>query len=329
MASYLVRRLLLAVLTLFLTSLLIYALIRNMPGSPLALDMGNDPNFKLSDERKAQLEKLYGLDKPWAIGYRDWVFNVMRGDLGDSVPEKRSVVQAIRERLGPTMLLSCSSIALAYLASIPLGLYCSARSGRLDERGISIGLYALYSLPSYVTALMLLSLTFEYLRDTPFELPLQGMRSPNHEDLSPLGKGIDVLKHLLLPLICLTYGSLAYDTRFIKANMEEALRQDYIRTARAKGASRLRILVMHAFRNTLIPFITILGLSLPSIVGGAVILESIFNWPGMGQLFYQSISRRDYELIMGLTLMFTVLTLIGQLLADLAYALVDPRITYQ
>lgn len=319
----------LAVVTLFFTTLLIYALIRNMPGSPLALDMGTDPTFKLSDERKAQLNKLYGLDKTWPEGYRDWIWNVVNLDLGDSVPEKKTVVKAIGERLGPTLLLSCTSLFIAYIASIPLGLYSSARSGRADERGLSIVLYALYSLPSYVTALMLLSLTFTYLRDTPFELPLQGMTSPEYEDFSTLGKAADVLSHLLLPLICLTYGSLAYDTRFIKANMEEAVRQDYIRTARAKGASGLRILVVHAFRNTLIPFITILGLSLPGIVGGAVILESIFNWPGMGQLFYQSISRRDYDLIMGLTLMFTILTLIGQLLADLAYAFVDPRITYK
>jgi peptide/nickel transport system permease protein len=329
MFSYLVRRLLLAVVTLFFTSLIIYALIRNMPGSPLALDMSNDPNFKLSDDRRKQLEKLYGLDKPWHIGYYYWVRNVAQGNLGDSVPEKRSVVQAIREKLWPTLLLSCGSLGLAYLSSIPIGLYCTARSGKWDERGISVVLYAMYSLPSYVTALMLLSLTFQYLRDTPFELPLQGMKSPNYDKFSAFGQTIDVLKHLFLPLICLTYGSLAYDTRFIKANMEEAIRQDYIRTARAKGASGLRVLVFHAFRNTLIPFITILGISLPAIVGGAVILESIFNWPGMGQLFYQSISRRDYELIMGLTLMFTVLTLIGQLLADLAYALVDPRITYK
>lgn len=329
MVSYLVRRLLLAVLTLFLTSLLIYALIRNMPGSPLALDMGTDPSLKLSEERKAELERRYGLDKPWHLGYATWVVNVSRGDLGDSIAEKKTVAKAIYERLGPTLLLSCSSLFLAYFASIPLGLYSSAFSGRFDERGMSIGLYALYSLPSYVTALMLLSLTFEYLRETPFELPLQGMTSPEYDQMSSLGKAFDVLKHLLLPLFCLTYGSLAYDTRFIKANMEEAIRQDYIRTARAKGASPLRVLVVHAFRNTLIPFVTILGLSLPGIVGGAVILESIFNWPGMGQLFYQSISRRDYDLIMGLTLMFTVLTLIGQLLADLAYAFVDPRVTFK
>jgi peptide/nickel transport system permease protein len=146
--------------------------------------------------------------------------------------------------------------------------------------------------------------------------------------LSPLGKLIDIGRHLILPLACLTYGGLAYDSRFIKANMEEALRQDYIRTARAKGASYWRIIVVHAFRNTLIPFVTLLGLSLPALLSGAVILEGIFGWPGMGQLFFNSIGRRDYDAIMGLTLMFTTLTLMGQLLADILYAFVDPRVTY-
>jgi peptide/nickel transport system permease protein len=134
---------------------------------------------------------------------------------------------------------------------------------------------------------------------------------------------------MILPLTCLTYGSLAYDSRFVKANMEEVMRQDYIRTARAKGVHPFWIIVSHGFRNTLIPLATLLGLSLPALAGGAVILETIFSWPGIGSLLYESISRRDYPLIMGLVLMFTVLTLAGQLIADIAYAFLDPRITYK
>jgi peptide/nickel transport system permease protein len=190
-------------------------------------------------------------------------------------------------------------------------------------------MYMLYSLPSFVAALMLLTLFYQELRGTRWELPLQGMVSSDYASLSPLGKTIDILRHLILPLACLTYGGLAYDSRFIKANMEEALRQDYIRTARAKGAAYWRIIVVHAFRNTLIPFVTLLGLSLPSLLSGAVILEGIFGWPGMGQLFFQSVGRRDYDVIMGLTLIFTTLTLAGQLLADILYAFVDPRVTYK
>ena len=138
-------------------------------------------------------------------------------------------------------------------------------------------------------------------------------------------RAIDIARHAILPITCQTYVSLAYDSRFIKANMEEAVRQDYIRTARAKGAGPGRVLC-HAFRNTLIPLVTLLGLSLPGLIGGSVIIEQIFTWPGMGRLFFESIRERDYPTMMGLTLMFSVLTLIGQLLADLLYCLVDPRV---
>ena len=134
---------------------------------------------------------------------------------------------------------------------------------------------------------------------------------------------------MVLPTICYTYGGLASLSRFIKANMEEVIRQDYIRTARAKGVSNYRVIVHHAFRNTLIPFVTMIGLTLPGLLSGSIILEQIFDWPGMGQLFYRCISDRDYPVIMGMMLMFSILTLLGQLLADILYAFVDPRVTYK
>jgi peptide/nickel transport system permease protein len=146
--------------------------------------------------------------------------------------------------------------------------------------------------------------------------------------LSAAGKAWDIFQHALMPMLCLTYGSLAYYSRFVHANMQEVIRQDYIRTARAKGVGPFRVLVHHAFRNTLIPLVTMIGLSLPALLSGAVIIEQVFSWPGIGRLFFESILRRDYPMIMGLTLMFSVLTLTGQLLADLLYALVDPRISY-
>jgi peptide/nickel transport system permease protein len=159
-------------------------------------------------------------------------------------------------------------------------------------------------------------------------LPLRGMTSDNYESLSAAGKLWDIFWHALLPVTCFTYGSLAYDTRFIRANMQEVIRQDYIRTARAKGVGPLRVVVVHAFRNTLIPFVTLLGLTLPALLSGSVILEQIFTWPGMGRLFFESIAERDYPTLMALTLVFSVLTLAGQLLADVLYAVVDPRVRY-
>jgi peptide/nickel transport system permease protein len=178
-----------------------------------------------------------------------------------------------------------------------------------------------------VAALQLLYIFYLRLQGTPWQLK-PGMYSDNYASLSPTGKVQDVAMHLILPLICFSYASLAYYSRFVKANMEEAIRQDYIRTARAKGAGPLRVLVQHAFRNTLIPFVTLIGLTLPGILSGSIILEQIFSWPGMGSLFFDAITFRDYPVIMGLVLMFSVLTLLGQLLADVLYAFVDPRVTY-
>jgi peptide/nickel transport system permease protein len=332
MVSYLIRRLLLAALTLLLVTFAVYALIRNMPGTPLTINLAeSDPSKQISKAEQERLMKTYGLDKPWYIGYFVWLRKVAppNFDLGFSMFQKEPVSRSIAKRIGPTLLLSGTSLFLAYVLSVPLGLYFSGRSGKFDERAISLGMYMLYSLPSFVAALMLLTLFYQKLRGTMWELPLQGMISSNYSEMSPFGKLIDLGRHLILPLACLTYGSLAYDSRFIKANMEEALRQDYVRTARAKGAGYWRMLVVHAFRNTLIPFVTLLGLSLPALLSGAVILEGIFGWPGMGQLFFQSVGNRDYDEIMGLTLMFTTLTLAGQLLADILYAFVDPRVAYR
>lgn len=328
MLTYLVRRLMLAVLTLLFVTFLIYALIRNMPGTPLTFDPAlSDPSKKVSKANLELLNKAYGLDKHWLIGYRDWVVNLFQADLGDSFREKKPVLGVIGERIGPTLLLSASSIAIAFTLAIPIGLYCSARSGSPSERIVSVILYMLYSLPSYVAALLLLYLFYVQLQGTEWQLK-PGMVSDNYEQLSPPGKAKDLLMHLILPLICFTYGGLAYDSRFVKANMEEALRQDYVRTARAKGVGPVAIVWQHAFRNTLIPFVTLLGLTLPALLSGAIILEQIFSWPGMGTLYFEAITFRDYPVIMGLTLMFSTLTLAGQLAADILYAFVDPRVTY-
>jgi peptide/nickel transport system permease protein len=205
-----------------------------------------------------------------------------------------------------------------------MGLYATARHGRIDERILSAALYMLYSLPTYVAALFLQLLFYARLG----WLPVGFMTSDDHSEMSTLEQAWDVFQHALLPTFCLTYGSLAYYTRFVHANLQEVIRQDYIRTARAKGVGPYGVLVRHAFRNTLIPLVTLIGLTLPALLSGSVIIEQVFTWPGMGRLFFESILRRDYPVLMGLTLMFSVLALAGQLLADLLYAVVDPRVTY-
>lgn len=323
MFEFLIRRLLIGVFTLFCITFLQYAILRFMPGTPLTLNLAElDPTKTISLEQMEQLRKIYGLDKPFYLAYLDWLWQLLQGDLGSSFTHKKPVSRLIGERLGPTLFLSITSLLVAYTAAVPMGLFVAARSGTKTERAISTGLYMLYSFPSFVAALLLqmwVALKLGWF-------PLFGMMSDNFDSLSTVGKIKDLFWHLTLPLICYTYAALAYDVRFINANLQEVIRQDYIRTARAKGLSGATILMRHAFRNTLIPLITSLGLMLPSLVSGAVIIEQIFSWPGIGRMFFESITARDYPLLMGLLLMFSVLTVAGQLLADLLYAIVDPRV---
>jgi peptide/nickel transport system permease protein len=323
MAAYLMRRMLMGLLTLWLITFVVFGLIRNMPGTPLQLE-GENLDQKIDPADIERMKKNYGLDLPWHKAYVVWLGNVLRLDLGRSFSQRQPVLKLIGERVGPTLLISLSSLVLTYLLSIPLGLYCSAKSGKPSERAVGTLLYMLYSLPAFVAALLLLML-LSYRMDW---FPLRGMKSDNYNQLGNWQQFKDVVWHAVLPIVCATYGSLAYYTRFVRANLQEVVRQDYIRTARAKGAGPLRVLVLHAFRNTLIPLVTLIGLTMPYLISGSIILEQVFDWPGMGRMYFESISTRDYPLIMGLTLLFSVVALLGQLVADVLYAVVDPRVTY-
>lgn len=325
MFDYLIRRLMIGAVTLLLITFLIYGLIRHMPGDPTtAMQAEQDPSRKIDPADYERMKAAYGLDKHWTVAYVSWLGNLVTFDLGRSFSYKQPVLSLIGERIGPTLLLSVTSLLLGYGLAIPLGLYAAARSNKIDERITSFVLYMLYSLPTFVAALALLYVFYQRLD----LLPLRGMYSENHETFSLWGKIADVAFHMVLPVTCYTYGILAYDARFIRSNMHEVVRQDYIRTARAKGVHPWRVIGVHAFRNTMIPLVTQIGLSLPALVSGSVILEQIFTWPGMGSLFFEAIGKRDYPVIMGLTLIFSLMTLAGQLLADVLYAVVDPRVSY-
>ena len=186
----------------------------------------------------------------------------------------------------------------------------------------------LYSVPSFVAALLLLNLFYVRLEGTMFQLPLGGLMSMNYDELSFNGKIWDRFIHMILPVFCATYGSLAYYSRFVKSNMEEVIRQDYIRTARAKGVGPVRLIWHHAFRNSLLPLITVAAFIIPGLIGGSIIVEVIFGINGMGKLMYESILFKDQEVVMGATLISGVLSLVAYLFADLLYAVADPRVVY-
>jgi len=325
MAQYLIRRLLIALAMLVVITFLVYVLIRSTPGDPTLVNLeGMSPDKPVDPAALERFRAQYYLDKPIPVGYAMWFTNLLKGDLGQSMAYNGAPVsQVIGERIGNTLILTVSSLLLAYMLSIPMGLYFTARNGTMQERGLSTVLYMLYSLPSYVAALFL-QLALAVKLDL---LPLFGTHSDNFNQLSFMGQVWDVAKHAILPVTCFTYTGLAYYSRFIKANMNEVIRQDFIRTAKAKGVAPRNIILHHAFRNTLIPLVTQIGLTLPALLGGSVILEQIFAWPGIGKLFFEALGYRDYPILMSLVLMFSVLTLLGQLLADVLYAVVDPRVS--
>jgi len=327
MLRYVARRLALGALTLLLISFVVYGLIRAMPGDPADYARAGpdeERSLQVSRERYEEMRRDFGLDRHWTLAYLEWAGKFVRGDLGRSLHTHVPVSGMIAERVPATLLLSGVSIAVAFAAAIVLGLYSAKREGRPDERALSALLYLGYSFPSYVAAVLGVLVFGVTLK----VLPLSGMRSPDNEELSAAGRLWDMARHMVLPVACYSMGYIAYYTRFLRASLVSVMGSDFVRAARAKGLSDNAVLVRHGLRNSLVPLVTLLGLSLPALVGGSVILEQIFAWPGMGKLFFEGINTRDYPLIMGLTMMFSTLILAGSLLADFLYAVVDPRIRY-
>ncbi|HEX4141026.1 MAG TPA: ABC transporter permease [Candidatus Methylacidiphilales bacterium] len=329
MTTYILRRLLLLIPTLVGITLLTYLLVRAAPGNAALIRGGGGAlgGHAMTAEAREQITKLLGLDKPPIVAYGDWLWHLLHLDLGQSFVDHRPVADKIRERLPLTLTLMGSSLVLSYLIAIPLGVAAAIKRGQALDRTISFVVFLLYSIPSFAMALMLILLVAggDYLN----LLPMYGITSINASDMSFFPRLWDRIQHMILPVFCLTYGTLASISRYSRVSMLDALGQDFIRTARAKGLPERLVLFRHALRNALIPIITIFALDLPSLVGGAIIIEGIFSLPGLGQLIFMSLDAQDIPTIMGITLVAAVVTLFSYLLADILYVVVDPRITYE
>ena len=310
----------LAVVLLGIT-LLSFFVIHLAPGSPTDLETTMNP-LADSDARE-RLNAIYGLDRPLHEQYISWLKRMVVLDFGDSMSsDPRPVIDKIAEALPLTLCLNAATLLFTLLIAVPLGVAGAARRNGVFDRVTTILVFVGFSMPTFWLALLLMMF---FAVDLGW-FPLSGLTSLDFQQLSPLGKILDLLRHLALPLIVTVFTGLAGLSRFVRASVIDALRQDYILTARAKGLSERVVLFRHALRNALLPVITILGLSVPGLIGGSVIIESIFALPGMGQLFYKAVMARDYPLIMGNLVIGAVLTLAGNLLADLCYGLADPRI---
>lgn len=322
MLTYVARRLLYAVLTFFGITVVVFTLIHIVPGDPVLMYVGLSGTAPLSPAALQAIKHAHHLDEPLFAQYRWWLGNLLTLDFGTSIVERRPVGELIAEKLPHTLQLNGVAFVLAAMIGVPIGLWSAVRSGRLSERAAAVAFFLLYSLPSFWVALLLMQL-FSVRYDV---FPLFGMHSENYLQLSAAGRVLDRLRHLVLPVITLAYAQLAIFARFSKSAVTDVIRQDFITTAKAKGAAPGAVLWRHAFRNALIPLITLLGLTIPYLISGSVIVEQIFQWDGIGRLYLESILRRDYPTVLGLTVVTAVVTLLASLAADLMYAAADPRI---
>jgi peptide/nickel transport system permease protein len=280
-------------------------------------------NPKVSAEARARLQSMYDLDKPIYEQYLLWVKKLAVLDLGTSFsPDHRPVIDKIAERIPITIIINVLSMILVIVVAVPLGVLSAVYQNSLFDKITGVLVFIGFAVPSFWLALLLMIFFGVHLG----WLPISGIRSLNYEYLPPLGAFTDVIKHLILPVALSAFGGLAGLSRYMRSNMLEVIKQDYITTARAKGLSNGKVICKHALRNALLPAITILGLSVPGLIGGSVIFETVFAIPGMGQLFYMAVMSRDYPVVMGILFIGAILTLIGNLMADVMYAVADPRI---
>jgi peptide/nickel transport system permease protein len=320
MILYILKRLLIVLLLLLGISFLTFWLMHATPGNFFdSLKM----NPQISKDTVTHYEKLYGLDKPFLVQYGHWLRNALGGEFGYSFYYNVPVSKLILSRLGNTFILSLAALLVTWALAIPLGIWAALKHNRLTDHILSLLSFAAFSTPSFFLAMLLL-----YMFSQWGILPLGGMHSANYEDLPWYGKALDLSKHLVIPTLVLSLGSMASLQRIMRGNMLSVLRQQYITAARAKGIPENRIIYRHALKNAFNPLVTLLGYELSGLLSGAALIEIICSWPGLGSLMLTAVRAKDVYMVMANLILVSFLLLIGNMLADIALARLDPRIRY-
>lgn len=305
---------------IFGITLITFTVIHLAPGSPV--EVQTEMSLKVTAQAKENLKRLYGLDKPLHVQYLDWLMRFLSLNFGKSFVDGRAVIDKILERIPITLTINILSLILIFFVAIPIGILSATKQYSWFDKLSTIFVFIGFSTPTFWLALLLMILFGVNMGI----LPISGIQSIDVSEMEPLERVLDWIRHLILPVGVSAFGGIAGLSRYSRSSMLEVIRQDYIKTARAKGLRESKVVFRHAFRNALMPIVTILGLSVPGLIGGGVIFETIFAIPGMGQLFYSSTMARDYPTIMGILVIGAILTLFGNLIADISYAVVDPRV---
>ena len=320
MRTYIIRRLLQLLPVFFGILVLLFIIVELSPGGP----MGNYVDPKMRPEQKAMLAEKFGLNDPPVERFFKWIGNMLTGDLGRSFKYYKPVTEVISSMVGPTLALSSLSLLFSLIVGIPAGIVSATRQYSLADNSLTVFSLIGISMPSFFFALLLL----KFFSVNLGWFPLFGLRDPLSNPPNKIMELLDMLWHLVLPMIVLGLGSAASFMRYTRSSMLEVIKSDYIRTARAKGLKEKVVIYRHAFRNAIIPIITLLGFSIPGLLSGAIITESIFSLPGLGKISVEAVGYRDYPIILGINTMLAGLTLISTIIADILYAAADPRIKY-
>ena len=324
MVRFIIKRILLAIPLLFGIVTLIFIVIHIAPGDPMEM-LTNQMQRHVPDPQIIEAFRIkYGLDQPIHIQYIKWLQNCLAGDLGESFRYHRPVTTLIAERIPFTLQLTLLALFFDAFFGILLGIVSAIKQYTLTDKILSVGSLVIYSIPGFWLALMLVLIFSVNLG----WLPTSQSRSLDYDLLSEFDQIKDKLTHLILPVFVLGIASAASTARFLRSRLLEVLSEEFILAARARGLKERTVIFGHALKNALIPIITIYGMSLPFLLGGSVLIENIFSWPGMGSLAIEAIGNRDYPLILATTMMGAVLVILGNLLADITYAIVDPRVSY-
>jgi len=320
MAAYLVRRLLQMVPLVFGISVIVFLVLVLAPGDPVDLLLAGNPKVRAEDIQA--LRKIYGLDDPLHVRYLKWLANALRGDFGYSRTYKVPVLQLVWDRIGNSMWLTVPSFFLALAVAVPVGMYSALRQYSAVDYAATFFTFFGVSIPAFWFGIMMIYVFAVVLR----VLPPGGFATPGVPPGWPAL--VDRLQYTVLPVVVLSLLQMAALTRYTRSSMLEVIRQDYVRTARAKGLAERAVVVRHALRNALLPVVTVVGLEFAFLLGGLVVTEQVFNLNGIGKLFVDAISRRDYTLIQGLMLLVASAYVLVNVLLDLVYARLDPRIRY-
>jgi peptide/nickel transport system permease protein len=325
MGWYIVKRLLQAIPLLIGIATVTFFIIRLAPGDPMAMFIEDNPRRNISPELIEMMRQKYGLDQPLHVQYYRWISNLAQGDLGESFRHRIPVISMIAERIPYTLQLTVLAMFFDALIGIALGIISAIKQYSIWDKTVTFGSLIIYSVPGFWLALMLV-LVFSVNLGW---FPTSQISSMDYDFLTWWEKVLDRLWHLALPVFVLGIGSAAGTARYMRNRLLEVLSEEYILAARARGLKERVVIMRHALRNALIPIITIYGMSIPFLLGGAVLIENVFAWPGMGTLAVEAVGGRDYPIILATTMIGAVLVILGNLFADITYAIVDPRVSYE